>query len=97
MNQHIISKSEAQEMIGRYADNKKAILDGNFSGQDILPDSESFDKDAISLLLESYPSYAGLRLHYGMNADYGVRQIITLTDANGDDVYNLILERGLQP
>lgn len=96
-NPHIISQQEATIMIERFAENKKAILDGDFKGQDILPDCESFNREAVEALLASVPNYAGLRIYLGMDDHNNVRFVLKLKDDHEADVNEVILERGQTP
>ncbi len=97
MNQHIISKTEAESMISRFKDNQTDILNGSFEGQDIFPPSESFNREAIELLINSYEKYSGFRIHLGMNENKRVCLIIFTMDEDGNDLDYLVLEKGQLP
>ena len=96
-NPHVISLEEAEALINKFAENKEAILNGDFHGQSIFYDSGSFDKESIELLLASYPRNTGLRIYLGMDEEDKIKYVLKLKDENGNDVNDVILERSLIP
>lgn len=83
-----ISLQTASEMTARYRKNKEAILAPSARGQDILCDSETFNRQAIDRLL-ALTGCEGLRIYYGMDETLKVHAIIVgVNDANEDMLNN---------
>ena len=80
-----ISLQEAIEMTTRYRQNKAAVIDPVYSGNDILSVCDTFNKAAIETLLAK-PECTAIRLYYGMNADLQVRPILVAVNKDDEDV-----------
>jgi hypothetical protein len=84
MNQ-FISLSTAIEMTTLYRNQKEGILKPGYQGQNILPISESFDRNAFDSLL-AQSGCEGLRIYYGMSEDFKIHAIIVGVNASGEDM-----------
>lgn len=83
-NSHPISLQTAVEMTSLYRAEREAILANSFQNQNILPLSETFNRDAIDALLHKRDC-AGLRIYYGMKDDLAVHAIlVSVNEANED-------------
>jgi len=80
-----ISLQDAIEMTTRYRQNKAAVIDPVYSGNDILSDCDTFNKAAIETLLAK-PGCTAVRLYYGMNADLQVRPILVAVNKDNEDM-----------
>ena len=71
-------------MTSLYRANREAILATSYKGLEIMPLSETFNKDAIAALLD-LPGCAGIRIYYGMDEQKKVHAILVgVTAANED-------------
>ncbi len=82
---HFISTQAAADMTDRYRANRETILATAYKGQDILPLSETFNRDAFDELL-SKSGCAGLRIYYGMDESLKVHAIIVAVDESNEDI-----------
>lgn len=80
-----ISLNQAIEMTSRYRQNKDAVIDPAFSGNDILAICDTINKAAIEALLAKTGCTA-IRLYYGMNADLQLRPILVAVNQNDEDI-----------
>jgi hypothetical protein len=85
MAKGFITLAQAVEMTSRFRDNKASVVAPSFSGQDILANSDTFDKNGILALLEK-SNCAALRLYYGMGTDLKIRPIMVAVDSNDEDI-----------
>ncbi len=102
---HFISLAEAITMTTLYRGNRETILNSLYQGQAILPLSETFDRAAFDAVL-SQPDCSGLRIYYGMDADYKVHAVIVGVNAADEDILpgtatqlaeeELIIEKGIR-
>jgi hypothetical protein len=100
---HFISLAEAEEMTAVYRSQREGILAEEFQNQNILPISETYDKEAFAVLLAK-PECAQIRIYYGMDEKLKIHAIIVAGDANGKDilpgsesgVVDDIIDRGLR-
>ena len=100
---HFITPDEAITMIGVYRDMREQLLKPEYSGQNILCNSETFTVADVQAVLNQ-PGCKGLRIYYGMKPDLTIHAILVATDAAGKDLVkknktngdedDLILEEG---
>jgi len=101
---HFISLAEASQMTALYRQHRDAILETAYQDQNVLPVSETFDREAFDAVLNQ-AGCTGLRIYYGMDADYKVHALVVgVTAANRDllpstgnslaEEEDLILEKG---
>lgn len=82
---HFISVQQAAAMIGRYRLNREAILAEDYKGQDILPLSETFNRDVFDVLLAREDA-AGIRVYNGMDATFKLHTIIVAVNESNQDI-----------
>jgi hypothetical protein len=80
-----ISLQEAIEMTTRYRQNKAAVINPTYSGNNILAICDTFNKAAIETLLAK-PGCTAIRLYYGMNAELQVRPILVAVNKDDEDM-----------
>jgi len=85
MSNGFISLQQAIDMTTRYRQNKSAVIDPAYSGNDILSICNTFNKADIEALLAK-PECAAIRLYYGMNEDLQVRPMLVAVDKNDNDI-----------
>jgi hypothetical protein len=81
---HEISLAEAAAMTARYREGKSGILNTGLE-EDILPNSETFDKSEIQRLLDQ-DGCKSLRIYYGMDADLKIHAILVGVNAQDEDM-----------
>ena len=64
--QHVISLQEAIVLTKRFRENRETVLATAYQGQNLLPLSETFNRNAIEMLLNK-PGCTGIRIYYGMD------------------------------
>jgi hypothetical protein len=85
---HRIDLKKAKQMTKHYRANKKKILAPGVP-DDILPDSETFSKDAVLKLL-NHPRAAAFRVYYSMSEDLSLHAILVAADDTGRDILPLL-------
>ncbi|MGN6400136.1 MAG: hypothetical protein ACTHMD_06780 [Flavisolibacter sp.] len=101
---HLITLTEASEMTAFYRQNREGILAALYQGQNVLPISETFDREDFDALL-GQAGCTGVRIYYGMDADYKVHAVIVGVTAANEDLLpstgaslvseeDIILEKG---
>lgn len=84
-NSHVISLDRAKEMTATYRTNRETILLPQNQGQDILPLSETFNRQAFDQLLGT-PGCAGIRIYYGMDEQLKVHAVIVAVNESNEDL-----------
>lgn len=100
---HAISLDEAIKMTAKYRDEKENILKPSHREQNILAQSEAFEKDAIQFLLDQ-SNCVKIRVYYGMDDDMKVHAILVGVNSNDEDILPTdesaengeIVERGMR-
>jgi hypothetical protein len=82
---HRIPLEAAVAMTTRYRASKDTIIATEYAGRNLLPISETFDRQAFDRLL-AQPGCTGVRLYYGMNETMQLRAIIVGVNANDEDI-----------
>jgi hypothetical protein len=82
---HFISLTEAVDMTTLYRSDKETILATAYQNQDILPLSETFNRDAFDTLLAK-EGCEGLRIYYGMDENLNVHAIIVAVNEENEDI-----------
>ena len=84
-NAHFISLNQAIDMTTLYRSDKEAILATAYQNQNILPDSETFNRNAFDTLLAK-EGCAGLRIYYGMDENLKVHALIVAVYEDNEDI-----------
>lgn len=79
---HRISLARAKEMINIYQNSKDRILNSDARGKEILPDHETFGREAIEALI-AQPQFQGLRIYYSMDEEQKIHAILVAVDSEG--------------
>lgn len=84
-NAHFISLNQAIDMTTLYRADKEVILATDYQNQNILPNSETFNRNAFDTLLAK-EGCAGLRIYYGMDENLKLHAIIVAVNAANEDI-----------
>ena len=84
-NANFISLNTAIDMTSRYRSDKESILALSYQNQNILPNSETFNRNAFDVLL-ALDACAALRIYYGMDANSKVHAIIVPVNSSNQDI-----------
>ena len=87
-NSHFISLEQAISMTSSYRANRETIVATEYRGQDILPLSETFNRQAFDQLLAT-PDCAGLRIYFGMDENLKIHAVIVAVNALNQDILPL--------
>ena len=82
---HFISLDEAVKMTSLYRNEYPKILAETMRGKDILPRSETFNREAYDKVL-SQEGCEGIRLYYSMDDKYKIHIIAVAVDAQNRDI-----------
>jgi hypothetical protein len=82
---HLISLSAAKALIGKYKNQKKNLLNSTLQADDVLPDCETFDRDAFDALLKQ-DGCTRVRIYFGMDEKNRVNLVIVGVDADDNDM-----------
>ena len=80
-----ISLSEAVAMTTLYRTNREAILDSYYQNQNILPLSESFEREVFDEIL-SHTGCVGIRVYFGMDENNKVHVIFVGYNSEDEDM-----------
>jgi len=84
-NFHAISLEKAILMTTMYREKREQILTPQYQGSDVLPFSETFNRDAFDQLL-STPGCAGIRIYYGMDTTMKIHAVMVAVDNSNEDL-----------
>ena len=84
-NNHLISLERAKEMIRTYREKKATILQPEYADSNVLPHSETFNREAFDRLM-AQPGCAGVRIYYGMDEQLNVHAIVIGVNENNEDL-----------
>ena len=84
-NDHLISLQKAIDMTTRYRRDKETVLAPEYRSQNILPNSETFNRSAIEKLLTE-TSCAAVRIYYGMDETLKSHAIIVGVNELNEDI-----------
>lgn len=84
-NAHFISLNEAITMTALYRADKETILATSFQNQNILPLSETFNRNAFDTLLAKEGCEA-LRIYYGMDENSKIHAIVVAVNEDNEDM-----------
>jgi hypothetical protein len=80
---HEITLSEAIDLTKRFRDLRPTVINPVHVNDDIVANSETFDRAAIEALLEQ-PDCQKIRIYYGMTPDLKIHAV--LVGANSEDL-----------
>ena len=81
----LISLQAGIDMTTLYRQEKENILATDYKDQNILPISETFDRDAVDAVMQQEGCVA-LRIYYGMTEDFLVHAILVGVNADNEDI-----------
>ncbi len=84
-NAHFISVATAATMTSTYRTERENILGTNFQNLDLLPLSETFNRNALDVLLAK-SGCAGIRIYYGMDENLLVHAILVAVNEENEDI-----------
>ena len=87
MNNRITLK-QAIDYVTRFRTRKIDLIKPEYVEKNILPTSETFDREAVDKLLAN-PSCVKLRIYNGMSEDLNIRMILVGVDAKDQDILPL--------
>ena len=82
---HKITLGRAKQMTRRYREYKDEILKPEFSGRDILANSDTISREALERLL-AQPGCVAMRIYYGMNDQMHIKPILVGVNENNEDM-----------
>ncbi len=85
---HFISLQNAVAMTENFRKNKDHILAPEFKNQNIVPFSETFNREAIERLL-SEGNCAAIRIYYGMDEKMKLHAILVSVNDSNEDILPL--------
>ena len=80
-----ISLQQGVEMTTLFRENREGVLAEEFQGRDLLPKSESIERELIEELL-AQDGCTGIRIYYGMSEDNKIHALLVGYDANDEDI-----------
>ncbi|MEP7238743.1 MAG: hypothetical protein ABI685_12785 [Ferruginibacter sp.] len=84
-NSHLISLTTAVDLTTTYRANRNSILQTDYQNEDILPLSETFNKNDIELLL-AQDNCEALRIYYGMDSNLKLHAVIVAVNEDNEDI-----------
>lgn len=84
-NSHLINLTTAADLTTRFRSNRNSILQTNYQSQDILPLSETFNRNDIDLLL-AQEDCAAIRIYYGMDTDLKLHAVMVAVNEDNEDI-----------
>ena len=82
---HLISLSAAIALTSNYKKQKESLLNNTMQGGNVLPDCETFDREAFDALLKQ-EGCTKVRIYFGMDEKNMVKLVIVGVDANDNDM-----------
>ncbi len=96
---HLITLAEAQEMTKRYAVRHEEILERTFKNKKILPQSETFDREALDRILLQV-GCEKVRIYFGMDVNDMVKLLLVGVNTRDEDMISsadpVIMENGIR-
>lgn len=84
-NSHLIDLTTAAGLTTRFRSNCNSILQTQFQSQDILPFSETFNRNDMDLLL-AQDNCAAVRIYYGMDTDLKLHAVLVAVNEDNEDI-----------
>ena len=80
-----ITLAQAVEMTTRYRQNKNSVISSSFSGQEIIPICDKFDRNVFDTLLAK-DGCTAIRIYYGMDTELKIHPIVVAVNGNDEDM-----------
>lgn len=84
-NANFITLTKAVTMTTLYRSDKEAILATAYQNQNILPNSETFNRNAFDTILAK-AGCAAVRIYYGMDENLKIHAIIVPVNEDNEDI-----------
>jgi hypothetical protein len=85
VNSHVITLEQAENLTAFYRENRESILTQPYQGKEILPLSETFNRQAFDRLLAT-AGCAGIRIYYGMDPDLKLHAVLVAVNESNEDL-----------
>jgi hypothetical protein len=101
-NSHLIDLTTAVTLTTAFRSNRISVLQTQFQSSDILPLSETFNRNDIDLLL-AQTGCAAIRIYYGMDSELQLHAVLVAVNEDNEDMLpstvsnngeDIILEEG---
>ena len=84
-NAHFITLDAAIDLTTNLRAGRESILDSGYRNQDVIPCSETFNRNAFDTLLAKQDC-AGIRLYYGMDENYKLHAVFVAVNDDNEDL-----------
>ena len=84
-NSHLINLTTAVDLTTRFRSNRNTVLQTQYQSDDILPLSETFNKNDIELLM-AQDECAAIRIYYGMDTDLKLHAVLVAVNEDNEDI-----------
>ena len=85
VNSHVITLEQAENLTALYRENRELILAEPYQGQEILPLSETFNRQAFDRLLAT-AGCSGIRIYYGMDPNLKLHAVMVAVNESNEDL-----------
>ncbi|HYH14988.1 MAG TPA: hypothetical protein VD794_07205 [Flavisolibacter sp.] len=82
---HFIPLEKAKKLKKKFKEKKGQLINPGIKVQDVIPDSETFDRAAIDRLL-ALPGCVGIRIYTGMDDEDKLHSILVGVNDKGEDL-----------
>jgi len=82
---NVIPLSRAKQLKANFKEKKGQLINPKIPATDVIPDSETFNREAIDRLL-ALPGCVGIRIYTGMDEEFKLRLILVGVDDQGKDL-----------
>lgn len=84
-NSHLINLTTAVTLTTEFRSNRNSVLQTQFQSSDILPLSETFNRNDIDLLL-GQTGCAAIRIYYGMDTELQLHAVLVGVNEDNEDI-----------
>ena len=82
---NLIALSKAKQLKSFFKAQKGQLINPKISAQDVIPDSETFNRTAIDKLL-ALPGCVGIRIYTGLDEEFKLHSILVGVNDKGEDL-----------
>jgi len=82
---NVIPLSRAKQLKANFKEKKGQLINPKIPATDVIPDSETFNREAIDRLL-ALPGCVGIRIYYGLDEEFKLHSILVGVDEQGNDL-----------